>query len=158
MHYYILLGSNIGNSKAYIEKAKFLLGSILCIDKQSSLYKTAPWGETNQDYFLNQVLQLSSDIEPRELMSRIEGLESLLGKQKTSKYGPRTIDIDILLYGDNIISENNLYVPHPRMHKRAFTLIPLNEIAPDVYHPQLNKTIKELLAECQDDSEVIKII
>jgi len=78
MHYYILLGSNIGNSKAYIEKAKFLLGSILCIDKQSSLYKTAPWGETNQDYFLNQVLQLSSDIEPRELMSRIEGLESLL--------------------------------------------------------------------------------
>ena len=158
MHYHILLGSNIGNSKAYIEKAKFLLGRFLLIVKQSSLYKTAPWGETNQDFFLNQVLQISSEIKPQELMSRIEMIESLLGKQKTSRYGPRTIDIDILLCGNKIISKNKLYVPHPRMHKRAFTLIPLNEIASDVYHPQLNKTIKELLAECQDDSEVIKIL
>ncbi len=158
MHYYLLLGSNIGNSKAYIEKAKFLLSSFLHIEKQSSLYKTAPWGETNQDYFLNQALLVLTDMEPHILMSRIEGIESLLGKQKTSKYGPRTIDIDILLCGDNIISEKNLYVPHPRMHKRAFTLIPLNEIASNVYHPHLNKTINELLKECQDDSEVIKIL
>ena len=91
-------------------------------------------------------------------MSQIESIETILGKQKTSRYGPRTIDIDILLCGDKIISENNLYVPHPRMHKRAFTLIPLDEIASDVYHPKLNKTISELLAECQDESELIKIL
>ena len=91
-------------------------------------------------------------------MRAIEGIEKLLGKKKSTKYGPRTIDIDILLCGDQVISENNLYVPHPRMHKRAFTLIPLEEIASDVYHPEFKKTVTDLLEECQDESEVIKIL
>lgn len=158
MKYYLLLGSNIGNSKSYIEKAKFMLSQFVGEDlEESSIYRTEPWGEKDQSYFLNQVIVIDSDIEPNDVMNTIERIEKLLGKRKETRYGPRTIDIDVLLCDDQIIDNKNLIVPHPRMHKRAFTLIPLAEISDSILHPKLDKTIAELLVECGDTSEVSKV-
>lgn len=158
MKYYLLLGSNIGNSKSYIEKAKFMLAQFVGKDlEESSIYRTEPWGEKDQSYFLNQVIVIDSDIEPNDMMNTIERIEKLLGKRKETRYGPRTIDIDVLLCDDQIIDNKNLIVPHPRMHKRAFTLIPLAEISDSILHPKLDKTIAELLVECGDTSEVSKV-
>ncbi len=125
--------------------------------EESSIYRTEPWGEKDQSYFLNQVIVIDSDIEPNDMMNTIERIEKLLGKRKETRYGPRTIDIDVLLCDDQIIDNKNLIVPHPRMHKRAFTLIPLAEISDSILHPKLDKTIAELLVECGDTSEVSKV-
>ena len=158
MKYYLLLGSNIGNSKSYIEKAKFMLAQVVGSDcNESAMYRTEPWGEKDQKFFLNQVVKMESELSPHSMMQAIEKIEKLLGKRKETRYGPRTIDIDILLCDDLIVLDKKLSVPHPRMHKRAFTLIPLNVIAEDIVHPVLKKTIGKLLEECVDNSEVIKV-
>ncbi len=158
MRYYLLIGSNIGHSLSYIEKAKFLISlSLGNIIEESSIYRTAPWGESNQDHFLNQALSVDSDYLPADLMSKIEHIESLLGKKKQTKYGARTIDIDILLCDDKHIESKNLTVPHPRLHERAFTLIPLAEIASNVLHPVMNKSIIDLLKSCEDPLSVERL-
>ncbi len=153
---YLLLGSNKGNSLAALEKAKFLciktLGPMIA---QSKLYKTEPWGEKDQQIFLNQIILIETELTCYEVLASTQKIEGLLGKQKTTKYGPRVIDIDILFYNDEIYEEKNLEVPHPRLHERNFTLIPLAEIAGHYIHPVFNKTIEELVQECTDNSEVI---
>ena len=129
-------------------------GTVNVILRKSSIYETAAWGFTEQEPFLNQVLCVSSTLAPHELLLKLLSIELQLGRKRAEKNGPRIIDIDILLYGDQIISERDLIVPHPRMADRRFVLTPLNEIAPDFVHPVFNKTISLLLSECQDSLEL----
>jgi 2-amino-4-hydroxy-6-hydroxymethyldihydropteridine diphosphokinase len=154
---YLLTGGNIGNRLAYLSKAKEEIekrcGSIL---KESSVYETAAWGKEDQGAFLNQVLQIETNLHPEELLKTILEIEEHLGRKRQLKYGPRIIDIDILFFDNDIINEHALKVPHPQMQNRRFVLVPLNEIAPAKVHPTLHKTIAQILAECPDPLAVNK--
>ena len=149
---YLLLGSNLGNRRKYIAVAiseiETKLGSI---SKRSSLYQTASWGKHNQPDFLNQVIELKTKLNPKDLLSGILSIEAGLGRKRIEKWGSRTIDIDILLYADQIVNEPDLSIPHPYLAFRRFCLMPLCEIAPEFIHPVLNKNIQELLLELSDD-------
>ncbi|HWH61644.1 MAG TPA: 2-amino-4-hydroxy-6-hydroxymethyldihydropteridine diphosphokinase [Ginsengibacter sp.] len=157
---FIALGGNVGNVyenfDAAIEKIKELIGGVTI---QSSLYKTEPWGNRNQDDFLNKVICVETLITADEVLKNILTIEKAMGRnrEKANQFAARTIDIDILFYGKKIIKKNNLIVPHPRLHLRNFVLTPLAEIAPGLVHPVLNKTIKELLELNTDLSSVNKI-
>jgi 2-amino-4-hydroxy-6-hydroxymethyldihydropteridine diphosphokinase len=154
---YLLTGGNMGNRLAYLSKAKEQIekrcGSIL---KESSVYKTAAWGKEDQEAFLNQVLKIETSLHPGELLKKILEIEESLGRKRELKYGPRTIDIDILFFNGDIINQHSLKVPHPQMQARRFVLVPLNEIAANKIHPSLHKTISQLLAECPDPLAVNK--
>ena len=156
---FIGLGGNVGNVSenfdTAIEKIKELIGPVI---KQSSLYKTEPWGNKNQDDFLNQVVCVETNLKPGKVLNNILAIEKIMGRNrnKDNQFAPRTIDIDILLYGDKIINRNNLIIPHPRLHLRNFVLTPLMEIAPDLMHPILNKKIKDLFKNNTDLSVVKK--
>jgi 2-amino-4-hydroxy-6-hydroxymethyldihydropteridine diphosphokinase len=139
---YLLTGGNMGNRKVMLQQAIKLL-SEYCgkVTAESSLYETAAWGKTDQSAFLNQALELTTELNARQLIRKILKVEKLMGRERKEKYGPRIIDIDILLFNDEI-----------------YTLTPLAEIAPGIIHPVLKKTIKQLLADCPDKLEVKKII
>ncbi len=150
---YLLLGSNIGNRKETLSKAKKMIaqntGMILSL---SGVYESAAWGFKSNNHFLNQVLLIETEYLPQHLLSEILNIESVLGRVRKSKhYEPRVIDIDILLYDDKIIEDSNLKIPHPLLHQRNFALVPLVEIASEFIHPVFNKTIKEILEECNDN-------
>lgn len=149
---YLLLGSNLGNRMKYIASAiseiEAKLGSI---GRRSSIYQTASWGKHDQPDFINQVIELKTSLEPMDLLSGILGIEADLGRKRIEKWGSRTIDIDILLYDDQIINEPQLIIPHPYMAFRRFCLMPLCEIVPEFIHPVLKKNIQELLLELSDD-------
>ena len=156
--YSILLGSNLGKKLCILQRARILISLLVGrILKYSSIYETEPWGESNQDTFLNQALILASDLTPSDLLYRLQAIEKILGKNKTTRWGPRTIDIDILLSEEKIIQENDLSVPHPRMTDRKFVLIPLAEISGDQIHPIHQCSINELLLKCQDEGQVVKM-
>ena len=148
---YLLTGGNIGNRLAYLSKAKEQIkkrcGRVL---KASSVYETAAWGKEDQEAFLNQVLKIETELQPEVLLKTILEIEENLGRKRALKYGPRTIDIDILFFNDTIINRHSLKIPHPQIQNRRFVLTPLEEIAPDKIHPTLNKTITQLLADCPD--------
>jgi len=155
---YLLLGSNIGDSRAWIRKAKDLIGEkIGPVSRASALYQTAAWGETRQGDFINQVILVTSDLKPAELMEGILGIETRMGRIRTKKNAPRIIDIDILFYGKAVIREKDLEVPHPRIPLRRFVLVPMNELSPQFIHPVLKKTIHQLLRVCPDKGAVKKI-
>ena len=154
---YLLTGGNIGDRANYLlqakEEIKKRCGAIL---QTSSLYQTAAWGNESQGAFLNQVLAIKTSLGPEELLKTILQIEEELGRKRELKYGPRTIDIDILFFNDEVINLHGLKVPHPQLQNRRFVLVPLNEIAPDKMHPLFKKTISQILAECPDPLAVNK--
>ena len=144
---YLGLGSNIGDRKQQLLKAIDLIGNIkgIKVTKQSSIYETAPIGYTDQPNFLNLCLEIETELSPQQLLKHCLDIEQQLHRVREIRWGPRTLDIDILLYSDNIIETDNLSVPHPRMQERAFVLIPLNDIASDKKDPRLNQKIHDLV-------------
>lgn len=155
---YLLLGGNMGNRQENLSLARNKIttqcGNILI---QSAIYETAAWGNENQPAFLNQVLKIITELSPEELLEKLLSIERGLGRVRIEKYGPRVIDIDILFFNNSIIKLNNLVIPHSEMQNRRFVLLPLHEIAPELIHPVLHKSISQLLKECPDNLEVNKI-
>src|ERR1043165_1493398 len=152
---YLLLGSNESDRPGNLGKARNLIEKRAGkITLRSSLYETEAWGLKEQNPFLNQALAIDSNIPSLELLSILKDIEKEVGRVETIKWGPRVIDIDILFYGDKVVSEEHLKIPHPYLHERRFTLEPLNEIAPDFIHPSLGQTVNQLLAVCADNSKV----
>lgn len=153
---YLLLGSNIENREQYLFKATHFLKGIGEVIKRSSVYETAAWGKLDQSTFLNQAVLLKTKLAANELLDNILLIEVQMGRKRLEKYGPRTIDIDILFFDEEVIDTARLIVPHPAIEKRRFTLEPLVEIAPSIIHPKLKKTVQLLLKECTDTLEVQK--
>lgn len=154
---YLLLGSNIGNREQKFEQAKkHIEKKIGTIIRQSSHYETAAWGKTDQDDFLNQVIIVETRYSADKIMLTILDIEKKLGRIRTIKNAPRTIDIDILFFNKDIISQSHLSVPHPEIQNRRFVLIPLNELSANLIHPVFNKTIHQLLKKCKDTLNVKK--
>ncbi|MGB6875463.1 MAG: 2-amino-4-hydroxy-6-hydroxymethyldihydropteridine diphosphokinase, partial [Candidatus Acidiferrales bacterium] len=152
---YISLGSNVGDREQQIAAAIQALGARgIRILQQSSIYSTEPVDVAAQSWFLNCVLEVETDLMPRQLLRAFQEIENELGRKHTVRRGPRVIDLDILLYGSSVIHTQELEVPHPRMSQRRFVLVPLAEIAPALRHPVENKSIEELLAETEDRSVV----
>ncbi len=152
---YLSLGSNVGDRAAQIARAISALGDAgMRVARQSSLYATEPVDCRTQSWFLNCVLEAETDLMPRQLLRALQQIERSLGRKKMALRGPRTIDIDILLYGASVVRAAELEVPHPRMAERRFVLVPLAELSPTLRHPTLRKTVAELLAETPDRSRV----
>ena len=154
---YLLIGGNIGNRSMYLLKAKEAIERVCGpISRESSIYETAAWGNEDQEAFLNQALKIVTPMDAQKLLNSILEIEENLGRIRKIKYGPRLIDIDILLFNNDIIDLNGLKIPHPEMHKRRFVLVPMNEIAGEIIHPVFKKTIEQLLSECKDPLKVYK--
>lgn len=148
---YLLIGGNLGDTMRIFHQVFELLnkqaGSII---QQSSVYETEPWGKADQQEFLNQAVLISTALDAKQLLQVLLNIEKKIGRYRVEKYGPRIIDIDILFFNDSIIREHELTIPHPEIQNRRFVLVPLAEIAPEHYHPVLEKTISELLIDCPD--------
>jgi 2-amino-4-hydroxy-6-hydroxymethyldihydropteridine diphosphokinase len=156
---YIGIGSNLGDKLNHCEKA---ISQILKFDRhkllaKSSLFKTQPTGYTCQDWFVNGVIKIATDLEPPELLRTLKAIESQLGRTETFRWGPRTIDLDILFFDDIEIHTEELQIPHPLIQNRQFVLVPLVEIDRNLFHPVLNKSIQELLNDLKEDQGVEKL-
>jgi 2-amino-4-hydroxy-6-hydroxymethyldihydropteridine diphosphokinase len=155
---YILLGSNLGDSKKYISNAIVEIErEIGVVQAKSALYQTEAWGKLDQPEFINQVIEVKTKLSPALLLKYILEIEKKLGRERLQKWGARTIDIDILFFDNQIINELDLIIPHPFLHVRRFTLMPLSEIAPKLIHPILLRSVSQLLEELDDDLSVNKI-
>jgi 2-amino-4-hydroxy-6-hydroxymethyldihydropteridine diphosphokinase len=155
---YICLGSNLGDRAAHIKKAlKELEEKGIVIEKVSSLYSTEPVEVQHQPWFLNLVAEIATSLSAEELLNLCQQVERKLGRSTKGDMAPRTIDIDILFYGDKVVQKANLQIPHPRMHVRLFMLEPLCEIAPAFVHPIYKKTISQLITDLKNSSKVIKL-
>lgn len=156
---YIGIGSNIGNKIDQCDRAVF---EILRADNhkllaKSSYFKTRPVGYISQDWFINGVIKIETDLDPFDLLLTLKTIESKIGRKETFKWGPRAIDLDILLYDEIELYTPDLQIPHPQMHNRQFVLVPLSEIDEDLIHPSFKKPIKVLLEEIKEDQGVEKI-
>jgi len=145
---YIGIGSNLGNRKQNCEKAISLLTeNRITVLKRSTMLETEPWGIKDQPKFINMAIKIDTILEPEDLLNLLKEIESAVGRTQTFRWGPRIIDLDILLYDNLILNTNNVQIPHPGIKDRDFVLRPLAEIAPDKIHPVFRKSIKELLRE-----------
>ena len=155
---FVGLGSNIGDRFGYLQKALDVVGKVRStrVKNVSSVYETAPVGDANQSDFLNAVAELSTGLEPGELFMELKGIEKLLGRSPSRRWGPREIDIDILLYDGLVFQDDEVTVPHAEMERRKFVLVPLREIAPDLVHPVSGMTMEELVAACKDTGRVVQ--
>lgn len=157
-HVYLLLGANLGDKhQTFAQARQYVAGQVGAIVRQSGLYETAAWGIADQPTYLNQVLVVATDLEPAAVLAQTQVIEQRLGRVRVEKWGSRVIDIDLLFYDDLIINTPTLTLPHPLLHQRRFTLVPLAEIAPNLVHPVLKQPVSALLANCPDESEVIKL-
>lgn len=156
---YIGIGSNVGNKLEQCEKAvsEITKHAHTRLLARSSFFKTKPFGYSSQDWFINAVIKIETDLNPIDLLLTLKSIESRMGRKETFRWGPRIIDLDILLFDDIVINTEELQIPHPQMHMRQFVLIPLAEIEENVIHPLLKKSIKELLEEIREDQGVEKV-
>lgn len=154
---YLSLGSNLGNPEKQLRDAIQLLASLGQVTKVSSFYETEPVERIAQPWFTNCAVELKTEKMPRQLLASILKLEEAMGRRRTQDKGPRTIDIDILLFGNSIVRAPGLSIPHPAMHQRRFVLEPLAEIAPEMRHPQLKRSVRELRDALPSGQAVKKI-
>jgi len=156
---YLLLGGNLGDRAAYLQQAQLALAvSAGPIVAASAYYETAAWGVEDQPAFLNQALAVRTALPPIALLAACQAAEQQAGRERRQRWGARTLDVDILLYGQEIIASPTLMVPHPALPARRFALVPLADIAPQLLHPQLHQTVAELLASCPDPLEVVRVL
>ena len=155
---YLVIGGNLGDREGYIEKTKCLIAErVGYILRYSSLYESEPWGFEHSQNFLNQVLIVDTQLSPAAILLEISFIEGILGRERNGHgYSPRTADIDILFYDQQIMLSPSLVIPHRFLHKRMFVLAPLAEVAPDFMHPLFSIPIRELLASCDDKTKVWK--
>lgn len=152
---FLLLGGNLGNVfQTFIQAKKYLQDAHVVILEESSIYQTAAWGVENQPDFLNQVLKITTFLDANRLLQLIHQIEKQLGRERYQKWYARTIDIDILYFEDQIVETVSLQIPHPFLHQRRFTLVPLVELAADFMHPVLQQNNRTLLDICEDKLEV----
>jgi len=151
---FIGAGTNLGNRQENLKTALIKISGFVKIEKTSSIYETQPVDYEDQGWFLNLVVQATTELQPVELLGNLKNTEVSMGRQPTFSKGPRIIDLDILLYSDLILTDTDLIIPHPEMHRRSFVLTPLNEIAPEFFHPELKKNISSLLTELEQAEEV----
>jgi 2-amino-4-hydroxy-6-hydroxymethyldihydropteridine diphosphokinase len=148
---YLALGTNLGDRLSNIKNAIAALPPVVQVTKQSSVYETPPWGYADQPEFLNMALRAETELEPSDLLSFLKNLEEELGRVESFRYGPRQIDLDILFYDDLVLETSELIIPHPKLHERAFVLVPLAEIAPALIHPLKRKSVSDLLRDVKID-------
>lgn len=149
------MGSNDGNREEWLRKAiRAIEAAIGNVAQESAVYSTAAWGVTDQPDFLNMVVEVTTSFNAQELLQATQAIEIALGRQREIKWGPRTLDIDMLFFNSDVIRLPELTVPHPYLQERRFTLVPLAAIAPSFVHPLLGKTIGTLLTDCPDPLEV----
>jgi 2-amino-4-hydroxy-6-hydroxymethyldihydropteridine diphosphokinase len=153
---FIGIGSNLGDRQANIISAVKTLSHHAKIKQTSSLFETAPEGFINQPDFLNCVVSIETDVKPMPLLRLLRKTEKGLGRQESFRNAPRPIDLDILFYGDQLINQKGMEIPHPRLHERAFVLVPMVQIAPQFVHPALHKTMQQLLSELAKGKRVEK--
>ncbi|AYA36955.1 2-amino-4-hydroxy-6-hydroxymethyldihydropteridine diphosphokinase [Hymenobacter oligotrophus] len=148
---YLLLGSNLGDRVATLHRALVALaakaGKIVSV---SGVYETAAWGNQGQPAFLNQAILLNTDLGPEQLLDACQQVEQAFGRERLEPWGPRTLDVDILFFDDVVLHTERLTIPHPRLPERMFVLAPLSDIATTYVHPELHKSVADLLADCPD--------
>lgn len=155
---YLLMGGNMGNREEYLQQAAALIGQLAGkLVKSSSIYETAAWGNTSQPAFLNQAIAIQTALSASELMTTLLLIEEKMGRKRLDRYGQRVIDIDILLYDQEIHKSAHITIPHPELQNRRFALEPLQELEPDLVHPIFQQSVSELLNYCQDPLPVHKL-
>lgn len=147
---FIALGTNLGDRQANLRTAVASLAPAVTVIRASTIYETPPWGYTDQPPFLNMVIEAETGLRPRALLGFLKKREAELGRVESFRYGPRHIDLDILFYADLVLNEDALQIPHPRLHERAFVLVPLVELAPELCHPVLKVKVRTLLEKLDD--------
>ena len=145
---YLALGSNLGDRRENLRQAVAALSPQMVVKAKSRVYETPPWGVEDQPMFLNQAVWAETYLDPEPLIKHIKRLEIALGRRESFRNGPRSIDLDLLFYDDLVLDTPVLTLPHPRLHERAFVLLPMMDIAPDLVHPTTHKTIREMAAAC----------
>jgi len=156
---YIGIGSNMASPEENCNEAADLLDDhpAISVSSRSSLYQTEPFGKSNQDWFVNSVVEVTTHLSPELLFKACLEIEKKMGRIRGEKWGPRIIDLDVLFYDDCVFRESNLEVPHPGIAERSFVLVPMNEIAPDLVHPKLKKSVETLLEEIPNPQQVNRI-
>ena len=155
---YLCLGSNIGDKVAFLQQAVKRLTSTeqVTVVRSSAFYETEPWGNKDLEWFVNTVIEVKTKLPPRELLNLCKLIESQMGRENNPEngYSNRNIDIDILFYGDLIVNEKDLVIPHAHLHERAFALVPLLELIPDYEHPKFGKSLLQLHEELETFDDV----
>ncbi len=155
---YLSLGSNKGDRVGYIQQATSILDGMddISLVRTSAFYESEPWGTNTKNWFVNAMIEISTTQTPQQLLQTVQSVEKRLGRNREIEghYGDRTLDIDIIFYGNEIINDENLVIPHKLFHQRAFTIVPMLELAPDFVHPTLKKTVMQLHDELEDPEMV----
>jgi len=155
---FLLLGSNLGNRRLFLQQAvEQIEKEVAPVRVASAVYETQAWGKTDMPDYLNQVLELQTSMPARAILDKVLSIETRMGREREEKWGSRIIDIDILFYGDEVIDEPGLIIPHPQLHNRRFTLVPLAELAPNFVHPVMKRSIVELEKDLKDSLIVKKL-